>query len=939
MKMAMKAIVLSFCLAAALGAVVSPNNLLLRFSFDSSPIHDVSPYQRNAVWANAGAQPVLVDGKFGKACQFNPNAGDKTDAFFTGQWQSGSKFSAMAWVLFTNTGGYPKILSQKNTFSDKGGWEFQYNNGVFTLVTGNGNNAASQSKQYDLNVWYHVAMTVDDGNVKFYLNGVDMTADGNADIIKDFGGKDVTMGASAAGAKVNDGGQWHGALDEVRVYDFAMTAEQVLAVKNEEVTLTTVADPGTVLTKIRDSCLAKNATGAPTSSIELNYLDLPTANGQFIPGRSAEYMSFSYFASHVADGGQVKTRGVLRVKNVGGAPLTINSVKINPAPDTPVYFQANGIANGQQIPAGGSADITVDYNNYDGLRDKTVVHNFMIIDSNDAVRPQIVVTLAGIYMTKKEGGDEIALQSVVNSLGLAVNTGVGYVSEGIEYLTNPLIGDGFSSFLLKAADTTAPVWLQTVASFSPCCNQGPGVQLNNGQCAIRIQEGYTQSVYPQKQGGGSAFATCQPTSNFWLLQDGQWASNSAASSVGMISMHMAPARDQDGTLIKNSYILGQDYSLEKGCGFETGQANCDFNDNQFYITNVAPADSAALDRSAVVDLPISVAFDHTLNSGLVDSLGNFVGFPQYTFSTVLDTSVRVGSYQPSLVTLDTTNKVLKIKTVKGTLKGDQGNLVNGLRYPIDPARRSFAVSTTVQNVNNLPAGAAAGVFLGSDQDNFVSLTVENGIINAYAELYSFYQLQKGGDIGYEPTIKANPFNLGNVTLPSGTTKVELAIFADPNDGTTGSITFGYNVGQGVVLMEGKWTIPGRNPTTGLGSSGRLVGFGTAGGILAYGVDNAEVSFSDFSISTCASTSVQSAPTGLATSEDTAATSDSNESTSADQGSSSNGTGAPGSSNPGSSGNQDQGGVDQTLNGGTGAQSSAGILIPSLFVALFAFFSL
>eukprot|EP01117_Protostelium_nocturnum_P017764 TRINITY_DN7289_c0_g1_i1.p1 TRINITY_DN7289_c0_g1~~TRINITY_DN7289_c0_g1_i1.p1 ORF type:complete len:938 (-),score=317.40 TRINITY_DN7289_c0_g1_i1:20-2833(-) len=926
---------LTFSLYTCYAAVVSPNNLLLRFSFDSEPIHDVSPYQRNAVWANAATSPVLVAGKFGKACQFNPNAGDKTDAFYTGQWQAGTQFSAMSWVSFSNLGGYPKILSQKNGFQDKKGWEFQFNNGQFSLVTG-GNGANSQGKTYNLNTWYHIAMTVNNGAVKFYLDGVDMTADGDADVIQDFGGKDITVGASANGNKVNDGGQWHGALDEVRVYDFAMTPDQILAVKNEDASLSTVANPNTPLTKIQDSCLAANASGALASSIELSYLDLPVANGQIIPGRSSEYMSFSYFASHIADGGQVKTTGTLRVKNVGTGALTIKSVAVAPATqDTGIYFTANGINNGQQIPAGGSADINVNFNNYNGLRDKTVIHNFMTISSSDAARPEIVVTLAGIYMTKKEGGDEIALQSVVNALGLAVNTGVGYVSEGIEYVTNPLIGDGFSSFLLKTADSTLPVWLQTVASFSPCCNQGPGVQLNNGQCAIRIQTGFTQSVYPQKQGGGTAFATCQPTTNFWLLQDGQWASNSAASAIGMIAMHMAPARDQDGQLIKNAYILGQDYSLEKGCGFETGQANCDFNDNQFYIQNVAPADSAALDRSAVVDLPISAAFDHTFSSGLVDSLGNFIGFPQYTFSTKLDTSIRIGSYQPSLITLDTTNKVLKLKATPGTLNGAEGTLVNGLRYPIDPAKRSFAVSATVANVNSLPAAASAGVFLGSDQDNFVSLTVQNGVISAYAELYSFYQLQKGGDIGFEPTIKANPFNLGNVTLPSGTTKVELVIFANPTDGTTGSISFGYNIGQGVVLIGGAWKIPGRNPTTGLGSSGRIVGFGTAAGILAFGAD-AEVSFSDFSVSTCASTSVNSAPTGLATSDNTPTDTSANDGTltSAAESSNESATGAVGTSAIG-----DQG-VDQTLSGvNRGQTGSARVLIPSLFVAFLALFSI
>ena len=76
------------------------------------------------------------------------------------------------------------------------------------------------------NTWYHVVGTFKSGSQKLYLNGVEVASGAAADTITYYN-QEVWIGRG------NWGGYFDGKLDDVRIYNYALTQEQVNAVMND----------------------------------------------------------------------------------------------------------------------------------------------------------------------------------------------------------------------------------------------------------------------------------------------------------------------------------------------------------------------------------------------------------------------------------------------------------------------------------------------------------------------------------------------------------------------------------------------------------------------------------------------------------------------------------------------------------------------------------
>eukprot|EP01117_Protostelium_nocturnum_P020289 TRINITY_DN9054_c0_g1_i1.p1 TRINITY_DN9054_c0_g1~~TRINITY_DN9054_c0_g1_i1.p1 ORF type:complete len:405 (-),score=97.57 TRINITY_DN9054_c0_g1_i1:663-1877(-) len=401
---------------------------------------------------------------------------------------------------------------------------------------------------------------------------------------------------------------------------------------------------------------------------------------RFVPIRkSPSTFASEYLPKGSTDAGSNShTTGVLTLKNIGTSALQLISATVRDAS----LFTVTGFT-AQSLASKASIDITVNF--VGQANDKTVLRSFLDIVTDDQSNPTTTVTLAGVYMLQNEGGNEIPLESIFGAFGFSVYTGITWVDEGIEHPEHVQTSmDEISSYLWKPANSALPVRLQTIAGFSPCCSGNPGVSFGSN-CAVQLKAGYTQTVWPIVSSGASAAVTCNfaSTDRLAVVQDGTWSSNTPLSSVGFKSMHFYPARDADGTLIPNTFLVGQDYSLATGCGDKEGQANCDYQDNVFLISNVSPADHVSLDRSAVVPIPVELPFSSVSTSGLSDSNGQQIGFTQYLPNN-MDTSISVNSFQPSLITLKPSANTLSIQATSGSPFGSKDDMVNSLRNPVDP---------------------------------------------------------------------------------------------------------------------------------------------------------------------------------------------------------------------------------------------------------------
>ena len=106
------------------------------------------------------------------------------------------------------------------------GWNFAASTQKLQVGRYGGNASANSSTDVPLGEWSHVAFTYDSGNIVYYLNGV---ADGTATIA------DVNTGSTYCeiGRCWNSAAQQHdGLMDDVRIYDFALSASDISAVYN-----------------------------------------------------------------------------------------------------------------------------------------------------------------------------------------------------------------------------------------------------------------------------------------------------------------------------------------------------------------------------------------------------------------------------------------------------------------------------------------------------------------------------------------------------------------------------------------------------------------------------------------------------------------------------------------------------------------------------------
>jgi hypothetical protein len=155
------------------------------------------------------------------AVQFNGTDGDVWKASWSTLNDLTNDFTIAAWINPDVTSGTQNIFA-----SDTGGkgWSFKLYNGTDLRLTTYGVRDYDQSASIATGVWTHVAVTVDSSNdAEFFINGVSA------------GTVTHTSAGNPADGTVwhigNDGwsGYFDGGIDEVRIYDGALSADEVSA--------------------------------------------------------------------------------------------------------------------------------------------------------------------------------------------------------------------------------------------------------------------------------------------------------------------------------------------------------------------------------------------------------------------------------------------------------------------------------------------------------------------------------------------------------------------------------------------------------------------------------------------------------------------------------------------------------------------------------------
>ncbi len=190
-------------------------------------VTDLSEYGNNGTLQG---DPQWVNGKFGKALQFN-GIDEFVEIPHADILTVDNEVTVMAWInterhAFSDTENYQGIVAKSNSprsysLYTQGSGTLHFST---TSTTTNAYVGSSSSGQVPLNEWVHVAAKVEDGGHVYYING-EPAGTGGSDIV--LPGTDdtspVVIGRTGEGASRS----FLGMIDDVRIYNHALTQEEI----------------------------------------------------------------------------------------------------------------------------------------------------------------------------------------------------------------------------------------------------------------------------------------------------------------------------------------------------------------------------------------------------------------------------------------------------------------------------------------------------------------------------------------------------------------------------------------------------------------------------------------------------------------------------------------------------------------------------------------
>jgi len=210
---------LTWQIDAAKGEVVT-DGLVSYWTFDKD---DIEGDTAKDVWGeNDGTimgDPQIVEGEVGEALEFD-GSGDYVEVPDAESLQLWETYTLEAWVYQTNTVPTDARIIDKITAGTADGPHLD-THPTGTKLRSCAGNCINNNTDRDLETWYHVAMTFDNGDVKFYLNG---SSDGGGVVPSPLSGNSLSL---KIGTDSNTQLCFSGIIDEVRVYNRALSEDEV----------------------------------------------------------------------------------------------------------------------------------------------------------------------------------------------------------------------------------------------------------------------------------------------------------------------------------------------------------------------------------------------------------------------------------------------------------------------------------------------------------------------------------------------------------------------------------------------------------------------------------------------------------------------------------------------------------------------------------------
>ena len=300
-----------------------------------------------------------------------------------------------------------------------------------------------------------------------------------------------------------------------------------------------------------------------------------------------------------------KNNNIIRLHNRGTEPLVIDELAIQ---DT-ARWELTGFdlsAGPLVIAPGAYHDITAWFVAIepDGVK-KIVFHDSLRIVSNADNAGAIHTEFRGGYMSFPEGQNELTNQNIFETLGFGTEMGRDQFRNFItrpssdrpsdEAVNSGREGDLILSGYFEQADPNKIVRMIHLGAFHGYSGSAVRLQNSSDQIVGGMQYNhgplYYNSLLPRATNTSTVMAgdlTPSVSGPFRINIEGYRSTGGTpwgTLTSSLLGIRIYKAREANGKIIPNSYIVIQDYV---GSGCEQGGGNCDWQDNVSYITNVRP---------------------------------------------------------------------------------------------------------------------------------------------------------------------------------------------------------------------------------------------------------------------------------------------------------------------------------------------------------------
>jgi hypothetical protein len=245
-------------------------------------------------------------------------------------------FSLSLWVNFDSfdtDGSTLDTIAQKRNLDDRN-W-LHYNGGSHVVTHnlkdqgGNSSGMSIGADNFTIGKWHHIVISIngsDTSGHKFYLDNT-LMATSNPVPVGDLSNSDPWHFGSSTGAIR----YFNGSIDEIKMYKFPLSAEQVTALYNHR---DIVVSSYTTTGEVYQACVTPNDYFAPGSEVCSNTVQITSSTGPTIGGVtiSSELDAFTTNEDLSATSNGVEDTDSSLVKNITDWRLNGNSIAILNAP-------------------------------------------------------------------------------------------------------------------------------------------------------------------------------------------------------------------------------------------------------------------------------------------------------------------------------------------------------------------------------------------------------------------------------------------------------------------------------------------------------------------------------------------------------------------------------------------------------------------------------